>query len=398
MWCGAGSRLRRAPGVCKPWPALSTLPDGYICRVHRLCLHKGGGVALSHRRLQLLGSADAEMTPQGTPAAAAYWGKWRPMGAYGGLWGPMGAHGAPRGPMGAYGGPWGCMAAYGSLWGPIGPSESSDPTQHAKGRTGDRPGPRKGATTRRNVTRRMGGPDGASQGNRPGRALRVPAAPCAKPHAMPLVSQLVMDLGHETLITGLLMQPRNRRAHGKQRVTSIKVSIGDAPKGPFTDVDDGAAFSCCPRNDTDEVSHVDFKAPVRARCVKITVLKWNAHVTMRCAVKRAPGRSNFESVWRFFFASEAAARTQIAFLKRMRLEDRAGKALLSEDAMRLFARFDVDGSGFLTKEDLKHVRGLPMPFPVIRDTEGLVRALAVGAATAAPSATPAPAQRKLEQR
>ena len=32
------------------------------------------------------------------------------------------------------------------------PTESSDPTQHAKGRTGDRPGPRKGATTKRNVT------------------------------------------------------------------------------------------------------------------------------------------------------------------------------------------------------------------------------------------------------
>ena len=30
---------------------------------------------------------------------------------------------------------------------------SSDPTQHAKGRTGDCPGPRKGTTTRRNVTR-----------------------------------------------------------------------------------------------------------------------------------------------------------------------------------------------------------------------------------------------------
>ena len=29
------------------------------------------------------------------------------------------------------------------------PTERSDPTQHAKGRTGDRPGPRKGATTRR---------------------------------------------------------------------------------------------------------------------------------------------------------------------------------------------------------------------------------------------------------
>ena len=32
------------------------------------------------------------------------------------------------------------------------PTERSDPTQHAKGRTGDRPGPRKGTTTRRNVT------------------------------------------------------------------------------------------------------------------------------------------------------------------------------------------------------------------------------------------------------
>ena len=32
------------------------------------------------------------------------------------------------------------------------PSERGDPTQHAKGRTGDRPGPHKGTTTRRNVT------------------------------------------------------------------------------------------------------------------------------------------------------------------------------------------------------------------------------------------------------
>ena len=32
------------------------------------------------------------------------------------------------------------------------PTERSDPTQHAKGRPGDCPGPRKGATTRRNVT------------------------------------------------------------------------------------------------------------------------------------------------------------------------------------------------------------------------------------------------------
>ena len=39
-------------------------------------------------------------------------------------------------------------------------TERSDPTQHAKGRTGDCPGPCKGATTRRNVTRGGGSPDG----------------------------------------------------------------------------------------------------------------------------------------------------------------------------------------------------------------------------------------------
>ena len=38
------------------------------------------------------------------------------------------------------------------------PTERSDPTQHAKGRTGDCPGPRKGTTTRRNVTQGGSGP------------------------------------------------------------------------------------------------------------------------------------------------------------------------------------------------------------------------------------------------
>ena len=37
------------------------------------------------------------------------------------------------------------------------PTERSDPTQHAKGRTGDCPGPRKEAATRRNVTQGGGG-------------------------------------------------------------------------------------------------------------------------------------------------------------------------------------------------------------------------------------------------
>ena len=49
------------------------------------------------------------------------------------------------------------------------PTERSDPTQHAKGRTGDCPGPRKGATARRNVT--QGGGGGGFRGRGGGRRL-----------------------------------------------------------------------------------------------------------------------------------------------------------------------------------------------------------------------------------
>ena len=42
------------------------------------------------------------------------------------------------------------------------PTERSDPTQHAKGRAGDCPGPRKETTTRRNVTQGGGGATGVS--------------------------------------------------------------------------------------------------------------------------------------------------------------------------------------------------------------------------------------------
>ena len=52
------------------------------------------------------------------------------------------------------------------------PTERSDPTQHAKGRTGDCPGPRKETTTRRTVTRGGGG-----VGRTPPLILRSPLHP-----------------------------------------------------------------------------------------------------------------------------------------------------------------------------------------------------------------------------
>ena len=51
------------------------------------------------------------------------------------------------------------------------PTERSDPTQHAKGRPGDRPGPRKGATAGRNVTRGGGGGKGVPGDTEPPQIL-----------------------------------------------------------------------------------------------------------------------------------------------------------------------------------------------------------------------------------
>ena len=59
------------------------------------------------------------------------------------------------------------------------PSERSDPTQHAKGRTGDCPGPCKGATTQRNVTRGVSGerPTGAASFKQQSTAGVMPTPP-----------------------------------------------------------------------------------------------------------------------------------------------------------------------------------------------------------------------------
>ena len=62
------------------------------------------------------------------------------------------------------------------------PTERSDPTQHAKGRTGDRPGPRKGTATRRNVT--QGAPPSPTALTLPQRHSHTPTpAPTAFPTA-----------------------------------------------------------------------------------------------------------------------------------------------------------------------------------------------------------------------
>ena len=64
------------------------------------------------------------------------------------------------------------------------PTESSDPTQHAKGRAGDRPWPCKGASTRQNVTQGEGGREAGWPGREGGGWHKASASDCL-PLALP---------------------------------------------------------------------------------------------------------------------------------------------------------------------------------------------------------------------
>ena len=73
------------------------------------------------------------------------------------------------------------------------PTESSNPTQHAKGRTGDCPGPRKGTTTRRNVTQ-----GGLARGlYRPPPPIESPPTPAGGPARHPALGPAICPAGAE---------------------------------------------------------------------------------------------------------------------------------------------------------------------------------------------------------
>ena len=103
------------------------------------------------------------------------------------------------------------------------PTERSDPAQHAKGRPGDCPGPRKETTTRRNVTRGGGGGTHASRLSLCGACAQSRAAHC--PHTTTATAPARASArrpppphrsGHEMTVDGL----RESGRHPKRRGTA----------------------------------------------------------------------------------------------------------------------------------------------------------------------------------
>eukprot|EP00994_Dinema_validum_P004160 NODE_219_length_2199_cov_177.880000_g142_i6.p1 GENE.NODE_219_length_2199_cov_177.880000_g142_i6~~NODE_219_length_2199_cov_177.880000_g142_i6.p1 ORF type:complete len:699 (-),score=173.73 NODE_219_length_2199_cov_177.880000_g142_i6:103-2148(-) len=87
-----------------------------------------------------------------------------------------------------------------------------------------------------------------------------------------------MDMGEEKEITGVAIQ--GRRGYG-QRVTKFKVKISNDGRR-YKWVDGGKVYSG--NDDNDTVKKVLFNEPVGARYVRIVVISWRGHISMRCAV------------------------------------------------------------------------------------------------------------------
>ena len=95
----------------------------------------------------------------------------------------------------------------------------------------------------------------------------------------------IMDAGAVMSIAGVVTQTRR---HQNQYVNIYQVSVSNELRGPYTEVDNGAAFVGNTKN-SDEKAEAMFLEPVEARYVKIEPRVWVGHMAMRCGLKVVSG-------------------------------------------------------------------------------------------------------------
>ena len=97
-----------------------------------------------------------------------------------------------------------------------------------------------------------------------------------------------LDAGSALLVYGVRVQGRDN--HG-QRVTAFTVQHG-TDDSTWSDVDGGAAF-------TDASGNLDalFATPVMAQYIRITVVSWQGHISMRAGLFTGDSKFIFELYW-----------------------------------------------------------------------------------------------------
>jgi surface protein len=91
----------------------------------------------------------------------------------------------------------------------------------------------------------------------------------------------IMDAGHVMSIMGVVLQNRKNQ---DQYVEIYKVSVSNELRGPYMEVDNGAAFVGNTKR-SDEKAEALFMEPVTARYVRIEPVAYRGHTAMRCGLK-----------------------------------------------------------------------------------------------------------------
>jgi len=100
---------------------------------------------------------------------------------------------------------------------------------------------------------------------------------------------MVIDLGKESIIAGVATQARNQPElvkNGHQEVTKIRVAYS-SDKFTYTTIQD---FNITPFVDAAVITRSEFPREVTARYIKITILAYNHHPSMRAGIILSKGQ------------------------------------------------------------------------------------------------------------
>jgi len=100
---------------------------------------------------------------------------------------------------------------------------------------------------------------------------------------------MVIDLGKEAIIAGVATQARNQPElvkNGHQEVTKIRVEYS-SDKSTYTTIQD---FNITPFVDAAVITRSEFPTEVTARYIKITILAYNHHPSMRAGIILSKGQ------------------------------------------------------------------------------------------------------------
>jgi len=131
---------------------------------------------------------------------------------------------------------------------------------------------------------------------------------------------MILRFPGKLLVSGVYFQSRAAGSCQNQHVTKVKIDVCvDGSGSNFTPIDEGRIFDTEVTPDPAAKHLVKFSSPVEARAIKITVVEWKNHISMRVGVEAksfpvinpAESHRSYSSVWDRDAAGVGCARSML---------------------------------------------------------------------------------------